>query len=252
MATIASKRGLTEQVYEQIKENLFVSRYGKGGRLPVDDIAKEMNVSRQPVMDAIKRLELEGFVSVIPQVGCMVREYTPDEIHDFYQLFAYGEAQVAELAAIKADDEDIISLKIISEQIGQLSKQKPPRHDRARSYRMLNRKFHKEIRRIARSASLTELVESMGDRSDFFIAMSGRPVFAEEQRLVNAHVEHQEVLLAIVRHDARAAGEAMRHHILETDARLQEHYAGGKATTTAARASAKSTRAGRAKVPRAA
>lgn len=217
-----NRRGLADHVYEQLKEWLFESRYGRNGRLPVDEIAAEMDTSRQPVMDAVKRLELEGFVSVIPQVGCMVREYSPEEIHDFYQLFAYGEAQVAALAAQKAEPEDLISLRIISEQIGQLSVQKPARPNRATMYRTLNRRLHKEIRRIARSASLTELVESMGDRSDFFIAISGRPMFAEERRLTHAHAEHSEVLDAIIKHDPQAAAASMMHHILETDATLQE------------------------------
>lgn len=224
MAINVTKRGLADHVYEQLKDRLFESRYGSGGRLPVEEIAAEMEVSRQPVMDAMKRLELEGFVSIVPQVGCKVREYSAEEIHDFYLLFAFGEALVAELAATRANEEDIITLRVISEQIGRLGGQKSTKQDQARMYRMLNRKFHKEIRRIARSASVTELVESMGDRSDFFIATSGRPMFAET--LMNAHAEHQEVIEAITRRSARVAGEAMKRHILETDVRLQEFLTG--------------------------
>ncbi|MDP3138770.1 MAG: GntR family transcriptional regulator [Burkholderiaceae bacterium] len=220
MATGVTKRGLADHVYEQLKDRLLESRYGNGGRLPVEEIASELEVSRQPVMDAMKRLELEGFVSIVPQVGCKVREYTAEEVHDFYQLFAFGEALVAQLAATRASAEDLITLRVISEQIGRLGTQKSTKHDQARMYRMLNRKFHKEIRRIARSASVIELVESMGDRSDFFIATSGRPMFAET--LLNAHDEHQAVIDAMARRNARAAAEAMKHHILETDARLQE------------------------------
>lgn len=220
MALGIAKRGLADHVYEQLKDRLFESRYGRGGRLPVDEIAAEMQSSRQPVMDALKRLELEGFVSIVPQVGCKVREYTPQEIHDFYQLFSFGEALVTELAAVRADAEDLITLRVISEQIGRLGANKSTEQDQARMYRVLNRKFHNEIRRIAQSASLTELVESMGDRSDFFIGTSGRPMFAET--LMTAHSEHEEVLQAITKGNGRAAGDAMKRHILATDARLQE------------------------------
>ena len=219
MTTGVTKRGLADHVYEQIKDRLFESRYGRNGWLPVEEIAGEMQVSRQPVMDALKRLALEGFVSIVPQVGCRVREYSNEEIHDFYLLFAYGESLVAELAAQRATAEDISTLQLISEQIGRLATQKANKEVQGRMYRSLNRKLHKEIRRIARSESVTELVESMGDRSDFFIATSGRPMFAETLR--NAHDEHQLVVEAITRHSVRAAAETMKRHILETDARLQ-------------------------------
>lgn len=222
MATGTTKRGgLADHVYTEVKERLFEGQYGRGTRLPVEDIAAEMDVSRQPVMDAMKRLENEGFVSIVPQVGCMVREYTPEEIHDFYRLFSFGEAVVAELAAEKATTEDLVTLRVISEQIGRINSTSG-KQNQARMYRTLNRRLHKEIRRMARSASLTELVESMGDRSDFFIAIAGRPMFGERQRLKAAHAEHEEVLSAIAKRDGRAAADAMMRHILETDSVLQQ------------------------------
>lgn len=219
MATAVTKRGLADHVYEQLKGQLFESRYGRNGWLPVEEIAAEMNVSRQPVMDALKRLALEGFVTIVPQVGCRVREYTNDEIHDFFMLFAFGEGLVAELAAQRATPEDVINLRVISEQIGRLASQKASKQDLARMYRSLNRMLHKEVRRIARSTSVTELVESMGDRSDFFIATSGRPMFADTLR--TAHDEHQAVVEAITKGNGRMACELMKKHILGTDARLQ-------------------------------
>jgi DNA-binding GntR family transcriptional regulator len=219
MATGVTKRGLADHVYEQLKDQLFECRYGRDGWLPVEEIASEMQVSRQPVMDALKRLALEGFVSIVPQVGCKVREYSTEEIHDFYLLFAYGEGLVAELAAQRATSEDVLTLRLISAQIGQLCAQKASKESQARMYRSLNRKLHKEIRRIARSEPVTELVESMGDRSDFFIATSGRPMFAETLR--NAHDEHQLVVEAIAKHSVKSAAQTMKRHILETNVRLQ-------------------------------
>lgn len=214
------KRGLADHVYEQVKAQLFESHYGRGGWLPVEEIASGLQVSRQPVMDSMKRLALEGFVTIVPQVGCKVREYSTEEIHEFYMLFAFGEALVAELAAKRATAEDVIKLKVISEQIGQLGKTKSSKQDQARLYRSFNRMLHTEIRRIARSTSVTEIVESLGDRSDFFIATSGRPMFAETLR--KAHDEHVDIIEAISKGNARAASEAMKRHIVATDTRLQE------------------------------
>lgn len=218
MAIRSKRGGLVDVVYEHVKNGLLNHEFHGGGWLPVDKIAADLEVSRQPVMDALKRLALEGFVTIVPQVGCRVRQYSAEEISDFYQLFAFGESLVAELAAKRVSAEDIIKLRVISEQIGMLSKSKGQKQDLASQYRSLNRMLHSEIRRIARSASVTEIVESLGDRSDFFIATSGRPMFAETLR--KAHDEHEAVLDAIIRRNSVAAARAMHAHISETGRRL--------------------------------
>ncbi|MFM0114734.1 GntR family transcriptional regulator [Paraburkholderia nemoris] len=223
MPPLVVRRGLTDHVYDQIKEQIFESRYGRDGRISIDALASELGVSRQPVLDSLKRLSFEGFVTIVPQVGSRVREYTNEEIDDFYRLFAFAEGLVAELAAARATTDDIASIREISDRIGRLTSSGSARNEQAKRYRLLNRELHKEIRRIARSSSVTEIVESMGDRSDFFIATSGRPMVAES--LMQAHDEHESIVDAISRHDVKTASKAMKIHILETNARLQQFLA---------------------------
>lgn len=230
MAGVIARRGLTDHVYEEVKEQLFESRFGRDGWLKVEDLAAELEVSRQPVMDSLKRLSFEGFVTIVPQVGCRVRAYTNEEIHDFYMLFAFGEGLVAELAAARATPDDIVTLREISHRIGALRDLKAAKHDLARMYRALNRQLHKEIRKIARSSSVTELVESMGDRSDFFIATSRRPMLGES--LQNAHDEHLAIIDAIANHDVKTSSKTMKRHILETNARLQAFLKAGPISET--------------------
>lgn len=198
---------------------LFECRFGRDGWVPVDELASELQVSRQPVMDAVKRLAIEGFVTIVPQVGCKVRGYAAAEIDEFFMLFAHCESVVAGLAAQRATAVDVVKLQVISDQFERLSGLKSSKHELARICRSVNRTLHSEVRRIARSTSVTEIVESLGDRSDFFIASSGRPMFADT--LSMAHDEHLEIIAAIASHSADAAREAMKKHVLGTGARLQ-------------------------------
>ncbi|PWK91900.1 hypothetical protein BV497_10760 [Fulvimonas soli] len=211
--------GLTEHVYEHIKASILDGVFSREAWLPVDQLAGQLDVSRQPVMDALKRLGMEGFVSIIPQVGCRIRSYSPEEIGDFYRLFAEGEALVAEFAASRATSEDVVALEVISAKIGHLRRQKLPQVKLARQYRALNRRLHYEIRRIARSESVTEVVERLGDRSDFFITTTNAPIFAD--RLNAAHDEHEDIIDAIAHHDAARARRVMKSHIVAIGDRLQ-------------------------------
>jgi DNA-binding GntR family transcriptional regulator len=227
MKAAHTRRGLTDVAYEYVKGQLFESRFLPGDWLPIDPIATELGVSRQPVMDCMKRLAMDGFVLIVPQVGCQVRSYSAEEIADFFRLFAFGEALATEMATSRATDDDLRQLQAVSRRIGELATQNLSPTDLARKYRELNRVFHAEIRRMARSPSVTEVVEHMGDRSDFFVATSGRPFFAETLR--EAHTEHEEVLHAMMQRDSAKAAGSIRHHIEATNRRLQAFLLQGRA-----------------------
>lgn len=64
------------QVYEQMKEKLKNGQWGFGEKISVNDLIEEFKVSRRPVMDAMKMLENDGFIEIIPQSGCKVVDYS--------------------------------------------------------------------------------------------------------------------------------------------------------------------------------
>lgn len=213
------RSGLAEYVYLHIKNLILDGRFGAGEAIPVDTLADELSVSRQPVMDALKRLSLEGFLVIFPQIGCCVREYRPDEVSDFFRLFAEGEALVAELLAERAEEDDIALLASISAQIGKLRTRAMAPEELGKQYRLLNRKLHFEMRRAARSIPVAEVVETLGDRSDFFIAASGRSLFAD--RLRTAHDEHEGIIAAVRDRNPERAREIMKRHILNIEERIR-------------------------------
>src|SRR5262245_65233875 len=110
--------GRRDHVYEHIKQLMFAGVYRPGMQIEVEKIAGDLDVSRQPVMDALKRLNFDGFVTIIPQVGCRVRTYKPEEVSDFFRIVASVEALAVELAAKRATPDDITRMQILSGQIG--------------------------------------------------------------------------------------------------------------------------------------
>src|SRR3546814_5202235 len=84
----------------------------------------------------------------------------------------------------------------------------------------LNRQLHAEMRRAAHSPALAEIVESLGDRSDFYIACFKDKVFAPNLKI--AHSEHEEIIEAIAAGNARKAGTAMKKHITATEQRMED------------------------------
>ncbi len=75
--TMTASGSKTDQIYDALRTRLMQGHYQFGEVLSTYELAQEFGVSRRPVMDAAMRLASEGFISIIPQVGCRV--IIPDE-----------------------------------------------------------------------------------------------------------------------------------------------------------------------------
>jgi DNA-binding GntR family transcriptional regulator len=209
------------RAYQEIKHALITGRYRPGDDLSVERIAMELAVSRQPVMEAMRILSREGFIEIIPQVGCRVRVHSVEDIGDFFRLFATVEGLSASLAADRWKGGELDRLRKISEEIGAFRAPKFSDRERAEAYRTLNRTFHGLVAEISRAPMVQQLAQSFWDRSDFHLsAASHYPLFSE--RLEVAHSDHEEILEVLQTRNAAAAGQIMTQHILGFRMRLLE------------------------------
>jgi DNA-binding GntR family transcriptional regulator len=97
----------TDYAYNQIKEWLLNGNLKPGETISSYKLAEVLNLSRTPVINALKKLESEGYIEVIPQVGCMVKLPNVDEARDRFMIRAVLEGFAAELAAQNKTDKDI-------------------------------------------------------------------------------------------------------------------------------------------------
>ena len=208
-----------ERVYSILKERLLDGHYRPDERLNADGLAAELDVSRQPVFDAFKRLSTEGLVSVKPHVGCRVAAYDMAEVRDYFHMFAAVEGAAAALAAERRSDKALKALRRLHAQIGGLA-ELPNEDERAQSYRALNRQFHSMIHAMCGTPIVESFGGAMYDRADFFINSSS-PVSPFADSIPGRHREHASILAAIEAGDAEAARTAASAHILETVALIQ-------------------------------
>ena len=61
---------------DELKQRLLAGRYPVGSRISIEEVKAEFGVSKQPVMDAMRRLEATGIVQIVPQSGCRVAHYS--------------------------------------------------------------------------------------------------------------------------------------------------------------------------------
>lgn len=208
------------RVYAVLKERLLEGAYGAGARLRVEEISKELQVSKQPVMESLRRLSAEQLVVITPQVGCRVVEFDLDEVSDFFQMMAAVDGTASAMAATRRTSDDLRRLRVISAQIGALVDD-PSAEARARGYRQMNREFHGLIHAMAGTEIVSSLGGSMMDRSDFYIN-SSTSVSPLGSALDERQADHEAILAGIADRDPEAARAASEHHMIGTVALIKQ------------------------------
>src|SRR5215472_4492432 len=90
---------LRQSVYEALVELVIAGRLTPGQHLVETDLARQLGVSRQPVREALHRLEAEGWVDLRPSQGAFVHVPTDSEVNELLDVRALLEAETARLAA---------------------------------------------------------------------------------------------------------------------------------------------------------
>jgi GntR family transcriptional regulator, rspAB operon transcriptional repressor len=199
--------------YEALKGKLLSGLLSGGTRIDVNAFIEEIQTSRQPVLAAISRLAAEGFLRVVPQVGCWVSEVRPDEVADFFRFFALTEALACELAAERHDAVHLEALHGNLTATQRLLSSAADSALQAREFFRLNREFHGLIHAMARSAYVADHAGAMWDRCDFYLASADPHIQGE--RVLQSENEHEAIVKAIADGQARTAGALMAAHIQE-------------------------------------
>ncbi len=214
---------LNHAVYDLLKERLLEGDYAAGTRLPTDDLRLQLGVSKQPVMEALRRLSADGMIEIVPQVGCLMTGYDLHEIEDFYLGFGGFEGSIAGIAALRRTNGQLTDLDAISARIDAL-RTEPDAAVRSRGYRLWNRRFHHAIGAMAQSRVMTEASRRMWDLSDFLINTAGVPQ-PLSSALDHRHADHERIRTALHAGDHAAAREEMERHIVTTATVIQDETA---------------------------
>ncbi|MDX1874120.1 GntR family transcriptional regulator [Mycolicibacterium sp. 120266] len=205
---------LNDAVYDQLRGRLMEGDYPAGQRLSAEALRVEFGVSKQPVMEALRRLAADGLIEIQPQVGSRVMAYTLREVADFYMMFGGFEGTIAGIAALRRTEEQVAELDAISTEIDALREEADPRV-RSRGYRVLNRNFHDAIHDMAHSQIAADTSRRLWDLSDFLINTTGVPQ-PLSSALDERHADHERIRAAIHAGDAEGARREMEAHIVGT------------------------------------
>ncbi|MCX4766246.1 GntR family transcriptional regulator [Streptomyces sp. NBC_01275] len=196
---------LRDRVYEALLELITTRALEPGQHLVESELANLLGVSRQPVREALQRLNTEGWVDLRPAQGAFVHEPTEEEADQLLTVRTLLEAEAASLAALHADAAGLAALDAL------LAKgMKAVADDDVDAAVALNARFHAKIMQLAGNKVLAELAAQVDRRVRWYYTPVAR------QRGRQSWIEHRDLIHAITARDGYEAARLMREHTEHT------------------------------------
>lgn len=205
-------KSLTSLIFDKIREDILNGRYTSGDKLVEIKLADELGVSRTPVREALKQLELDGLVDNIPNRGVVVKGITQEDIDDILTIRLCIEGLVGQWAATRITDEEIKEL----DEIYDLMEFYSIKEDVDKIFE-LNTKFHETLYKATKSRYLEGVLKDF----QLFIKSARSSSLKTEGRMKLALKEHKEILDALKAHDEVTARSALTRHITKSNSNIK-------------------------------
>lgn len=195
---------LRGKVYKQLRTDILSGKYKDHEELRENTIAREYGVSRTPVREAIRQLELEGLVHTVPNKGAYVSSIKRKDVEDIYAIRALLEGLCARWAA-----ENITRQQLEEAQEILFMTRYHLEHGHFEQLYQYDGKFHEVLYRACSSPILNHVLRDFHE----YIQNVRRRALKDRQRAVLCQEEHEAILDAIKKHDLDLAARLASQHI---------------------------------------
>ncbi|MEP2783814.1 MAG: GntR family transcriptional regulator [Pseudoruegeria sp.] len=194
--------GQGQSAYDRLLAEIRAGSLKPGDRLTETELAKRLGISRTPVREAIRQLEVSGLVRHIPRVGATVRQLDYAEVMELYDMRVVLEGTAARMAARAASDIELSELEEIHRDfVGAI--------DDPRKAYDINRQFHRTLTNAAKNRYLAQSMIGL----EVTLLILGPSTLLNLERAKDVVVGHKHVLDALHARDGEAAEAAMRAHV---------------------------------------
>ena len=195
---------LRDVIFDTIREAIIAGELKPGERLMEVQLAEKMGVSRTPVREAIRKLELEGLVDMIPRKGAHVAELSVKDIMDVLEVRASLDGLATSLSAIRITDDEIKELKHIYTQFAHYVEKENLQGSIKKDV-----EFHDIIYRSSRNDKLIQISNNLREQVHRFrvIYLKG---YSSPKAIIK---EHEDIIEAIAGRNPELAQKYAQEHI---------------------------------------
>ena len=202
---VTDKYSLRGRVFHRLREDILSGKYKEGDELKEVAIGEELGVSRTPVREAFRQLELEGLIQIIPNKGAYVTGITEKDVKDIYMIRSLLEGLCASWACEHITKEQMeemeenIYLSKFHAQKGHLEQ-----------LAELDNRFHEILYEACNSKILEHQLRDFHE----YVLRVRKKTLSNVNRGPKSNEEHEQIMEAIKAHDADKAQKLANMHII--------------------------------------
>jgi DNA-binding GntR family transcriptional regulator len=192
---------LREKILEHIRDAIISGSLKAGSKVSEPELADRYGISRTPIREALRQLESEGYLTVIPRRGAVVSEFSQKDVEDFYAIKSILEGYAARQACNKLTDKELDKLQANNVRLSELAEA-----DDIKAFFKVHNDFHDMFIKAADNERLRELITSVETRFQRLRFMS----LSLPGRMKISVQEHGKIIEAFRRRDAETAEMLVR------------------------------------------
>ena len=215
----AQHENLDQKVYSILKDMIMERKLLPGQKIPQEKLARDLGISRTPLIGALKFLEQDKLVESVPRRGFFVRLFSKEEMAYIFELREVLEGLAARRAAAKVSDSQIIELnRFFKHFAGQKN------ISDVKEYAREDRRFHSFVIDVGAKEFLKSILQTTNIISFSYQVLHTEGLVRPPDETIQ---EHLAVIEAIKVRDSEAAEELMRQHFKKSLAYLKREINGG-------------------------
>lgn len=196
---------LSQMVFEFIRERIISGQLKPGQRLNEIVLQRELDTSRSPIREALRRLELEGLVEMFPRRGVFVRRLSAEDLHEAVVVRAKLESLAAGLAAEQATSSQLTTLESLLEEMDRILAAR-----NVARYTQVHHAFHETLAQASGNQTLARHVRMI---TQPFATLRLTYLYLMRQERY-AEASHRKVLQAVAGQDKDRSAELAERHVL--------------------------------------
>ena len=204
---IFAPTSLNSIIYEKIKELIRTLKVAPGQKLVYSDLEKKFGVSKTPIINALSKLESEGYVYIKKNVGCYVKEIQPDEIDEVMEARTCLEVSNIDFVMQHLKKTDVTHLEKIQKRY---RAHKTPIFDHTKL--IANADFHLQLATIGRNRFMVRYIQNIYEWLEFRVRLDVLPA----ERIIQSENEHDEIIEALRKRDANLLKLLLKKHLTAT------------------------------------
>lgn len=199
------RQSLTSAVADKLREQIIRGEIAEGTQLRQDAIATQYQVSRIPVREALRQLDAEGLIAIVPNRGAVVPALSPGDIEELFAIRSLLEPEVLKLSIPHLTRSDFDQAEaILKKYVNELN-----REDHVSGWGRLNWQFHETLYSRANQPRFMAIIRNVNNSGERYTRLQ----LYLTHGIQRANQEHHQILELCRQRDVPGACKLLREHI---------------------------------------